>query len=85
MPLPSPKGKQEHDDFIGSCMSDPVMNKEFKDNKQRYAVCESQWRRAKKKKVEKGCDDEPLWEDTEAEIKKDKCIASDDEVRVISE
>lgn len=54
MPLPSPtpkekdaeKGKQE---FISRCMGDNTINKDFPDQKQRAAVCYSQWDRAKKK------------------------------------
>jgi hypothetical protein len=37
------------------------MNKEYKNQKQRYAICESQWSR-KKKKAE-GSMDEPKWDE----------------------
>ena len=46
MPLPSPKGTQDKGSFIGKCMSDPVMKKEFTDSKQRAAVCHSKWKKA---------------------------------------
>lgn len=49
MPLPKPSKKQKRDDFISSCMADSAMNKEFSDNKQRYAVCISQWEQEKSK------------------------------------
>lgn len=49
MPIPSPnKGENKHD-FIQKCMSDDVMNKEFNDQKQRYAVCLQKWEDRKKK------------------------------------
>jgi len=48
MPIPSPKGKQTEKSFIDKCMSDPSMTDEFKDNKQRYAVCVNQYKRSKK-------------------------------------
>uniref|UniRef100_A0A6M3LQV7 Uncharacterized protein n=1 Tax=viral metagenome TaxID=1070528 RepID=A0A6M3LQV7_9ZZZZ len=43
MPIPTPKKDEKRDDFMSRCMGDSVMNKEFKDNKQRYAVCVRQW------------------------------------------
>lgn len=33
------------DDFIERCMSNPTMNKEYPDAKQRMAVCAVQWRK----------------------------------------
>ena len=50
MPLPSPKGRQNEQDFVSSCMSDQGMKKEYPGQKQRAAVCYSQYRRAKKAK-----------------------------------
>lgn len=47
MPLPSPKGKEKQSDFISRCMGDSTMDKDFKDQKQRAAVCYSQWEKAK--------------------------------------
>lgn len=47
MPLPSPKGKEKQSDFISRCMGDNTMGKDFKDQKQRVAVCYSQWKKAK--------------------------------------
>tara|TARA_B100001113_G_C20699490_1_gene444438 strand:+ start:379 stop:573 length:195 start_codon:yes stop_codon:yes gene_type:complete len=46
MPLPSPKKSQKKEDFINSCMASSVMNNEFKDPKQRLAVCHSQYRKS---------------------------------------
>jgi HK97 family phage prohead protease len=43
MPLPKPKKDENHDDFIDRCMSDEIMNSEFPDNKQRFAVCQVNW------------------------------------------
>tara|TARA_B100000700_G_C14302216_1_gene515374 strand:- start:76 stop:285 length:210 start_codon:yes stop_codon:yes gene_type:complete len=50
MPLPSPKGKQNEQSFVSSCMSDDGMKKEFPNQKQRAAVCYSQYKQAKKVK-----------------------------------
>jgi len=47
MPIPSPSKKQSKDDFISSCMID--LSKEFPDEKQRAAVCYSQWEEKKSK------------------------------------
>ena len=63
MPLPSPKGKEEQQDFVSRCMGDTTMNKEYPDQKQRAAICYSQYRRAKKAKAAEGLRDEPLWEE----------------------
>lgn len=53
MPLPIPNNKETEKQFISRCMGDSVMVKEYPDEKQRYAVCESQWRKELKKDVEK--------------------------------
>lgn len=52
MPLPSPKKNQKKDDFIESCMGNPTMNRDFKNNKQRFAVCQSLWEKHNKKKAD---------------------------------
>lgn len=43
MPIPSPSNQEQKDKFIDRCMGDSVMNKEFPDEKQRYAVCQKKW------------------------------------------
>lgn len=43
MPLPRPTG-QGKKKFIGSCMGSKVMKAEYPENKQRYAVCMSQYK-----------------------------------------
>lgn len=60
MPLPSKKGKESQSDFVSRCMGDSVMNKEFKNEKQRAAVCYNQYKKAKKTTA---CDKDPLWDD----------------------
>ena len=47
MPIPTPGKKEDRAKFISRCMSNPVMKKEFPDNKQRVAVCHTQWRKKK--------------------------------------
>lgn len=49
MPLPMPGKKEKKTDFISRCMSNETSKKDFEDNKQRVAVCYTQWESAKKK------------------------------------
>lgn len=46
MPLPSPNNKEKYSDFMNRCMIDLSKKEEFKDNKQRAAVCYSQFKKA---------------------------------------
>ena len=46
MPIPSPEGEPKKN-FLSKCMGDSVMTKEFPDEKQRYAVCQSKWKKSK--------------------------------------
>jgi hypothetical protein len=46
MPIPSPKKSEKQSDFVSRCMGDETMNKEFPDQKQRAAVCYSQFKKA---------------------------------------
>lgn len=46
MPIPKPHKNEKHDKFISRCMGDKVMNKEYPDQKQRYAICNNQVSRA---------------------------------------
>jgi hypothetical protein len=46
MPIPNPKKSEEQSDFVSRCMGDETMNKEFPDQKQRAAVCYSQFKKA---------------------------------------
>jgi len=43
MPLPTPTKDQKRDDFVNTCMDNSVMVKEFSNEKQRAAVCHSQF------------------------------------------
>jgi hypothetical protein len=52
MPMPTPRKDEDEDDFVSRCMENDGMNDEFPDEKQRVAVCYSQWRDSKKKKKE---------------------------------
>lgn len=49
MPIPHVRKNESKKAFTARCMSDAVMQAEFPDNKQRYAVCMSQWKRKGKK------------------------------------
>ena len=43
MPMPTPNDGEEHDAFMGRCISDDVMTQEYEDTAQRAAVCQTQW------------------------------------------
>jgi hypothetical protein len=47
MPLPKPKNKEKKTDFVSRCIGDTQTNKDFPDQKQRIAVCYSQWEKSK--------------------------------------
>jgi hypothetical protein len=64
MPLPKPNKKEKEQEFVSRCMESETMNKEFPDQKQRVAVCYSQYR--KRKDTAKG-GEEPKWEDCEGD------------------
>jgi hypothetical protein len=51
MPMPTPKSDETKDEFIKRCMTDEVMLGEFPDEKQRYAVCLSQYQKGGEKKL----------------------------------
>jgi len=57
MPLPKPSKNQKEKDFISKCMGDSDMLKEFPSQKQRAAVCYSQF--SKKSKASESLN----WED----------------------
>tara|TARA_B100001939_G_C16475858_1_gene419265 strand:+ start:162 stop:371 length:210 start_codon:yes stop_codon:yes gene_type:complete len=57
MPLPKPKKRENSSSFMSRCMSDEEMKKEFPKNKQRVAVCLSQFRQVKKSKANVSSDD----------------------------
>lgn len=48
MPLPKPKNKEKKSEFVSRCIGDTQTGKDFPDQKQRIAVCYSQWDKAKK-------------------------------------
>ena len=45
MPLPKPEKGEDKNHFINRCMRSSVIRGEYNDNRQRVAVCHSQWRR----------------------------------------
>jgi len=44
VPIPSPRKGEKEGDFIGRCMGDGLMKTDYKDQKQRLAVCYASWR-----------------------------------------
>ena len=57
MPLPTKQKDESQKEFMSRCMGDDVMNTEFKDVKQRGAVCISQYQQRKKSKGSASWDD----------------------------
>jgi hypothetical protein len=51
MPLPQKQEDESKSTFVSRCMSDDIMKKEFPKDKQRVAVCHSQY---SKRKATKG-------------------------------
>lgn len=49
MPLPKPKPGESQNDFIGRCVSDPIMESEFPRQDQRLIICYVQFRGKNKK------------------------------------
>lgn len=47
MPIPTPNENEDKQKFVSRCMSDEVMKKDYKDTKQRVAVCINQTKRSK--------------------------------------
>ena len=53
MPIPSPHKDEEKKKFLERCMSDEIMLKDFPDDDQRFAVCNTQWDEKKSIEPEK--------------------------------
>ena len=51
MPLPKTQGEEKKSNFMSRCISDSDMGKEFKDIKQRIAVCLTLYKGKKSKKT----------------------------------
>lgn len=63
MPLPKPNKNEKQSEFVSKCMGDEMMNKDFPDQKQRAAVCYSQFKKkakASESLVWEDCADEPF-------------------------
>ena len=43
MPIPQPTALQTEEEFLASCMIDPVMVADFPNEPQRYAICKDSW------------------------------------------
>lgn len=52
MPLPTPKLREDKNQFINRCRNDERMKKEYPRDDQREAICYSQWREAKGNKTQ---------------------------------
>ncbi len=67
MPLIKPKKFESEQKFISDCMGDESLNKDFPNQKQRYAVCKTTFDRAKKSKASEGDDSDVNWLDMKDE------------------
>ena len=45
MPLPKPKKGESQSQFVSRCMGNETMKKEYPDQKQRAAICYTQWKK----------------------------------------
>ncbi len=55
MPIPKPRKNEDKDKFLNRCMGDSVMNTEFPEQQQRFAVCLNNWKKKEEKsQLEKG-------------------------------
>ncbi len=54
MPLPKPEKDEKEKDWLSRCMGEAIMVSDYEDTKQRYAICNSIWRKSemKEKKLE---------------------------------
>jgi hypothetical protein len=57
MPMITPKKDEKEQEFVSRCMADDMVQKDYKDQKQRAAVCYSQFKRRMKNKGEASWDD----------------------------
>ena len=57
LPIPSEKEKEKEQEFVSRCMADDMVQKDYKDQKQRAAVCYSQFKRRMKNKGNASWDD----------------------------
>ena len=46
MPIPKPEKTEKMTEYLNRCMGDEVMVKEYKNERQRMAVCAKTWRDA---------------------------------------
>lgn len=67
MPIPKPDLRKTEQKFISDCMGDESLNKDFPNQKQRYAVCKTTFDRAKKSKASEGDDSDVNWLDMKDE------------------
>ncbi len=57
MPLPKPRKRESRQEFVSRCMSDDMMTSEYKEQKQRAAVCYTQFKQRIKNKGEANWED----------------------------
>jgi hypothetical protein len=76
MPLPKPKNKEKKSDFVSRCISEVAKDPKFKDNKQRIAICYTQFDEAKSQaSIVGGVDEEEFLVFAEMKMPMDKTCA----------
>jgi hypothetical protein len=51
MPIPSPRDDEDNQKFVGRCMGDETMKKDYPDSKQRVAICLGQTKQKNKSSI----------------------------------
>jgi hypothetical protein len=79
MPLPKPGKKEKRSEFVSRCIGDKQTFKDFPDQKQRIAICYTQWQDAKANAdvVVGSGDNEVLFSSDKNKIKSDIIVADD--------
>lgn len=57
MPLPKPNKDEPRKDFNSRCMGNSVMNKEYPNQDQRFAICNSLWTKKRTAELSKELED----------------------------
>jgi len=68
-PIPTPRKDEEKKSFISRCMSNKTMKSEYPDQKQRAAVCYSQFKKSQGEKVNSDDPEGELSIEEQGEIK----------------
>lgn len=68
-PMPMPREDEDKKKFISRCMSNKIMKSEYPDQKQRTAICYSQFKKSKGEKINLDDPEDELSIEEQVEIK----------------